>query len=146
MKRILPALIIMISVWGCAKKITPARSETPVSNTGSVSTQTMPADSKLGTETKSTTTTSTAAQTPIENTGTTGTKIAPTGTSPEASAAIAGQATYNSKCGRCHGLKATVDYTAERWASILAVMAPRANLDATEKANVYAYVKANAKL
>ena len=40
------------------------------------------------------------------------------------SAAIAGQATFNAKCGKCHGLKPAGDYTAERWAQILAVMAP----------------------
>jgi len=56
-----------------------------------------------------------------------------------------GQATYNAKCGKCHGLKVTTDYTAERWISVMQVMAPKARLDDTEKENVLAYVKANAK-
>jgi hypothetical protein len=42
-------------------------------------------------------------------------------------------------------LKPAQDYTAVRWANILAVMAPKANLTETERNNVYAYVSANAK-
>ena len=140
MKNTLTILSLVILVWGCAKKITQTKSETPASNTGSVTGQTKPAETDLGKTTASTT-----SQAPIDNTGTTGTKIAPKETTPQASAEIAGQAIYNSKCGRCHGLKATIDYTADRWASILAVMAPRANLTDAEKENVYAYVKANSK-
>ena len=140
MKNALTILSLVILVWGCAKKITPAQSETPSTNTRSAIGQTKPAETDLG---KSTT--ATTSQAPIENTGAMGTKVAPTGTTPQASAEIAGQATYNAKCGRCHGLKATIDYTADRWASILAVMAPRANLTDAEKENVYAYVKANSK-
>lgn len=144
MKKILPTLVLAFMVWGCAKKMTPAQSETPSSNTGAVINQTKPAESNTGTPAVATTTTPTT-QGNIENTGTMGSKVAPTGSTAEANAAIAGQATFNAKCGRCHGLKSTYDYTADRWASILAVMAPRANLTETEKANVYAYVKANAK-
>lgn len=141
MKNTLTILTLIVLVWGCAKKVTPTQSETPATNTGSVIGQTKPAETNPG---KTTTTTTTQA--PIENTGATGSKVAPTGTTnPETAAAIAGQATYNAKCGRCHGLKVTTDYTADRWASILAVMAPRAKLTDTEKDNVYAYVKANAK-
>ena len=137
MKNTFTILTLVILVWGCAKKMTPAKSETPTSNTGSVIGQTKPGEAN--------TTATTTTQAPIENTGTTGTKVAPKETTPEASAAIAGQSIYNSKCGRCHGLKVTTDYTADRWASILAVMAPKANLTDAEKENVYAYVKANAK-
>ncbi len=140
MKNTLTILSLVILVWGCAKKMTPAKSETPTSNTGSVINQTKPAETDMGK-----TTTATTGQASIENTGTTGTKVDPKTTTPDASAAIAGQATYNAKCGRCHGLKVTTDYTADRWASILAVMSPRANLNDTEKENVYAYVKANSK-
>lgn len=138
MKKILSALFMIVLVWGCTKKMTPAKSESPSTNTGSVINQPATSGSNTGT--------ATASQGTIENTGVTGTKVANTRQqSPEETAAIAGQATYNAKCGRCHGLKATIDYTADRWASILAVMAPRANLSETEKENVYAYVKANAK-
>lgn len=138
MKKLLSALVLIVLIWGCTKKMTPAKSETPSSNTGSVISQPAGSETKTGT--------TTASQGTIENTGTTGTKVAPNREkSPEETAAIAGQSTYNAKCGRCHGLKPTTDYTADRWASILAVMAPRANLNETEKENVYAYVKANAK-
>ena len=60
-------------------------------------------------------------------------------------AAIAGQAIFNAKCGRCHGLKVVSDYTVDRWISVMQVMAMKANLTETEKENVLAYVKANAK-
>lgn len=141
MKKTFSILATVILVWGCAKKVTPTQSETPATNTGSVIGQTKPVETDPGKATTSTTT-----QAPVENTGTTGTKVAPTSTNnPETNAAIAGQATYNAKCGKCHGLKVTTDYTADRWASILAVMAPRARLTDAEKDNVYAYVKANSK-
>ena len=57
----------------------------------------------------------------------------------------AGQQTYSAKCGRCHGLKVTTDFTELRWVQVMQVMAPRANLTETEKENVLAYVRANAK-
>jgi cytochrome c len=60
-------------------------------------------------------------------------------------AIASGQQIYNNKCGRCHGLKRTEDYTAERWVGIMHDMAFRARLDSVEKSNVLAYVQANAK-
>ena len=56
-----------------------------------------------------------------------------------------GQSTFNAKCGKCHGLKIASDYTVDRWISVMQIMAPKAHLDDTEKENVLAYVKANAK-
>ena len=117
MKKILPVIMLIILVWGCAKKITPATSETSSSNTQSIKVDTS-LSKTAGTITE---------------------------TTAEATAVITGQATYNAKCGRCHGLKVTTNYTAERWIGILAVMTLKANLTETEKANVYAYVKENAK-
>jgi cytochrome c553 len=61
------------------------------------------------------------------------------------SSEMLGQQTYIAKCGRCHGLKVTTDYTADRWVGIMESMAPKAHLDATEKENVLVYVKTNAK-
>ncbi len=62
-----------------------------------------------------------------------------------ASNAVAGKATYVAKCGQCHGLKDPADFTTTQWVPILNNMARKANLDETEKANVLAYVQANAK-
>jgi len=138
MKKIVPVLTLAIFVWSCAKKMTPTQTETPppASNTGSVINETKPAETITGS----------AGTTPTGSTGIEGTKTAASRErSPEENAAIAGQATFNAKCGRCHGLKVAGDYTATRWASILAVMAPKANLTETERNNVYEYVKANAK-
>jgi len=136
MKKIIPVLSLMILVWGCAKKITPAGSGTNSSG--------MPASNAVGTL-PGADGSALAVPGTAENTGTFGTKVEPKEKTAELSSVIAGQSTYNAKCGSCHGLKVTTDFTAERWASIMAVMAPRANLTNGEKENVYAYVKANAK-
>lgn len=135
MKKVLSASVLMILVWGCAKKITPSNAGTSSSNP-----QTAPAETNTGKGTEPV-----AILIPTTNTGAGETKAAPKEATAEDAAVIAGQSLYSAKCGRCHNLKVTTDYTAERWTSILAVMAPRAWLTDTEKENVYAYVKANAK-
>jgi mono/diheme cytochrome c family protein len=151
MKKILCAIGLAVLVWGCAKKMTPAKTESPTSNSGSLSNNTVPLSTAInpgkstGSAVTSTTVTTTANPATTESTTTAGSRTAPTTTSPEAAAVMAGMQTFNAKCGRCHGLKVTTNYTAERWASILAVMAPKANLTEEEKNNVYAYVKENSK-
>ena len=132
MKKLLSAIVLGILVWGCAKKITPANSAT---GSNAPATTQMPVDYNTGAGT----------QPPVENSATFGTKVAPKEKSAEETTILTGQNIYNAKCGRCHALKVTTDFTAERWAGILAVMAPKANLTDAEKENVYAYVKANAK-
>lgn len=142
MKKIIPVLSIVVLIWGCAKKMTPAKSETPVSNNTATNSSTTPTTTV--TTTASTNTTTTGAV-PGPTTASSNTKpLARPGEGNDA-AAIAGQATFNAKCGRCHGLKVVSNYTWERWISIMQVMAMKANLDATEKENVLAYVKANSK-
>lgn len=56
-----------------------------------------------------------------------------------------GQSTFNAKCGTCHGLKVTTDYTAARWETIMVLMSNYAKLSEEEKENVLAFVKTNAK-
>src|SRR4051812_2411091 len=56
-----------------------------------------------------------------------------------------GKNLYDGKCGRCHGLKNTADYTADRWDGIMRSMAPKAKLSEEETLQVTAYVKAFAK-
>jgi trimethylamine-N-oxide reductase (cytochrome c) len=57
----------------------------------------------------------------------------------------AGKDTYVAKCQQCHGLKNPGKYTVAEWGPILDHMAKKAQLDEIEKANVLAYVDANAK-
>jgi len=138
MKNAMTVLSMVILVWGCAKKMTPGPSTAPATNSGSaIQSQTPNTDSKTAPAAANTTPTAAVG-------GPTGTLQA-AAPKPEDVPLIAGQQTYNEKCGRCHAHKVTSDYTSDRWASILAVMAPRANLTETERANVYAYVKANSK-
>jgi|SRR6185369_555788 len=56
-----------------------------------------------------------------------------------------GKTVFESRCGRCHGLKNVGDYTEQRWDGILRTMAPRARLTEAETQQVAAYLKANAK-
>lgn len=62
--------------------------------------------------------------------------------SPEVTA---GKEIYTTKCSRCHGAKKVDDFTLQQWIPIMDRMAPKARLDATEKANVTAYVNFYAK-
>ncbi len=65
---------------------------------------------------------------------------------PASPAAIAdGKITFESKCNRCHALKNPADYDATRWVKLVNWMAPKAQLNDTEKSNVLAYLQANAK-
>jgi len=136
MKKLLPVFVLVILVWGCAKKITPSNSGSQASNN-----PTMPAESNIVKGTAP------AAETAAHaaNAGSSETKMEPKENTAEAEAIAAGQTVYKAKCGTCHGLKAVADFTAERWVSIMTVMAPNARLSDTEKENVNAYVKANAK-
>ena len=138
MKKTFTVIALTVLVWSCAKKSTPTAStggtssntgsvvNAPAANSGTVATTANPAA---------------AAVVPSTPQGTRSPADVNTTKSPE----MLGQSTYNAKCGRCHGLKVTTDYTAERWTSVLQDMARRANLSDTEKENVLAYVKANAK-
>lgn len=148
MKKIFTIITLSVLVWGCAKKITA------------------PAGSGIGSGTSSSGTVSATPPVPAgtpsgkSESGTLpGTKEVPAGTVPatpagsrslpvdpaKASPAVQGQSTYNAKCGSCHGLKVTTDYTSDRWVSIMQVMASKARLTDVEKENVLVYVRANAK-
>jgi hypothetical protein len=56
-----------------------------------------------------------------------------------------GQRVFETRCGRCHGLKVPMNYTQAAWGNLVDKMAPRAKLTEDEKAQVLAYVRANAK-
>lgn len=56
-----------------------------------------------------------------------------------------GKTIYETKCTRCHGLKAPASYTEPRWDGILKIMVPKANLTQAEAQQVTAYLRANAK-
>jgi mono/diheme cytochrome c family protein len=141
MKRTFTVIAFTVLVWGCAHKSTPTTSAPGTSsNNGAVvnapatsgKTETVVANTTPAAPVGSVPTTPTGTRTPAEGSAT---------KTPE----MLGQSTYNAKCGKCHGLKVTTDFTADRWVGIMQVMAPKAHLDDTEKENVLAYVKANAK-
>lgn len=59
--------------------------------------------------------------------------------------ASAGQTVYANRCGRCHGLKKTENYTTQQWENILKSMIPKAKLSDDEAREVTAYVLEHAK-
>lgn len=59
--------------------------------------------------------------------------------------ASAGQTVYANRCGRCHGLKKTENYTTQQWENILKSMIPKAKLNDDEAREVTAYVLEHAK-
>lgn len=140
MKKIVIIVVAAIMVASCNKKASPSASNNGTGNTSGVA------------ATASNNTPVTA-----EKAATSATVAVNTNTNPESQASKTtrepgqlspeqhGQATYSTKCGRCHGLKVTTDYTVDRWITVMQVMALKAKLSDEEKENVLAYVKANAK-
>ena len=63
--------------------------------------------------------------------------------SPEAIAA--GKLVFDTRCTRCHDLKAVDAYSSERWTTILQTMIPRARLNEEQAKQVRSYVMAYAK-
>jgi len=139
MKRTFFVITMTALIWSCSHKSTPTASAGMSSNSGSV-VNAPPTSGKTETVTNSTPT-APVGSVPTTPTGTRTPAEGSTTKTPE----MLGQSTFNAKCGKCHGLKVTTDYTADRWVSIMQVMAGKANLSDTEKENVLAYVKANAK-
>jgi mono/diheme cytochrome c family protein len=82
---------------------------------------------------------------PAPVTQATTTAPAPTATDSTAMLADQGKLVYTARCGKCHALKNTANYTTDRWAKILQVMIPKAKLDENQAKQVTAYVMANAK-
>ncbi len=148
MKKTFTIVAITVLIWGCAKKMAPAKTTIPTSNTGSViakNTETAPPVINTPAPVNTPANTSTVFTADANNA--TKTVVKAGMQSPQVLQELAGQSTFNAKCGACHGLKVTTNYTSERWASIMAVMAngSHANLNDTEKENVLAYVRANSK-
>jgi len=143
MKKLTAILVASVVIWGCSKKMSPGTTTSTGGNNGTVVNN---APAPMG-DAKNNTNTNTTTPAPIAQGDNSATTVAKTAAniSPETAQLMQGQATHNAKCGRCHGLKITTDYTAERWVSIMQVMATKARLDETEKANVLAYVQANSK-
>jgi len=139
MKKFLIPAALMFLIWSCSHKATPAKSDMG-SSTGSAP---VIVDKPGSTNTTTATTSATSSTTAVA--GDNGAKSTQRTGSGNDAAAIAGQATYNQKCNRCHGYKIPSDYTVDRWISVMQVMAMKANLTDTEKQNVLAYVEANAK-
>lgn len=56
-----------------------------------------------------------------------------------------GRKVFENRCSRCHALKQPGSYEQQKWVQILERMAPKAQLDETQKAAVLAYVQHYAK-
>ena len=56
---------------------------------------------------------------------------------------VIGKRVFVNRCSRCHALPEPVQFTAQKWDGILAIMIPRARLDKEMEIHVTAFVKAN---
>ena len=144
MRKTFTIAILSLMVWGCAKKIAPSKAVLPSSNSGKISSSNveLPESTTNNSIPTSQPTVFTTSETSNSKT------VVKAGVqSPEMLSQMAGQATFNAKCGRCHQLRVTTNYTSDRWAAVMAVMSnsAHANLSETERANVLAYVQANSK-
>lgn len=137
---LIPALLVVF-VWSCSHKTTPAKTEMSSGN-GSAP---IIVDKPASTNSIDVTTASSTGAVASANSPEKGAKVVERAGAGNDAAAIAGQATYNQKCNSCHPYKITSDYTVDRWISVMQVMAIKAHLSDIEKENVLAYVKANAK-
>lgn len=52
---------------------------------------------------------------------------------------------FEKRCSQCHALKEPVNHEQQKWVQIMERMAPKAQLDETQKAEVLAYVQHYAK-
>jgi cytochrome c5 len=59
---------------------------------------------------------------------------------PGTDAEMDGMALYTNNCGKCHDLPVIGDHSKERWNKVLTPMIKEAKLDASQGANVTAYV------
>ncbi len=122
MRTITVISFISIVLFSCAKKITTASTKTDIENPNK--------QIELPKE---------VIAVPKE------TIVKPVEIIKEPEGVVNGKLVFESNCGRCHNLKAPSDYVAEKWVKIIDWMAPKANLDATQKENVLAYVSYYAK-
>jgi cytochrome c5 len=141
MKKIFIILSAFVFVVGCSKKISSGATNTNSSSNN---------NEKVGVANTSNNTpaveTKVAAPTAVNTNTEAGSQAAKTTKEPgQLSPEQKGQSTYSAKCGQCHGLKVTTDYTVDRWITVMQVMAVKARLSDEEKENVLAYVKLNAK-
>lgn len=142
MKKLICIFFIGVVITSCSKKITPTTSQTSSSNNGGMAT-----GNNSGVPQGNTQPTIAVSSPSVATTANASAAEAskPTRATGELTIEQKGQATFNAKCGSCHGFKVTTDYTANRWITVMQVMAVKANLSDVEKENVLAYVKANAK-
>ena len=137
MKKTIVIFSIAFVLYSCAKRITPT--------TAAKATPTASSEVKVNNNTATIEAPPTiAAATEIKQPApaTAGEiKPMPEANKPKETTQVAkGKETFTTKCGRCHELKPAETYTAAKWVKIIDWMAPRAQLDATEKENVLAYV------
>jgi cytochrome c5 len=132
MKKIIIIFFAAFALYSCAKRMTPATSNTAPTSEAKSATILTPvpvAEAKP------------AEPTPVDIKP----AFEPT-IKKETTEVTVGKETYKAKCGRCHNLKDPENYTAIRWVKIIDWMAPKAQLKTSEKENVLAYVSFYAKV
>lgn len=127
MKRLIICLICTVIISACHRKAVPE------GNTNGTS------SSKKGANANDK-----SATAPVNTTPSFDNKNQNTDTRPPVSLDL-GKSVFVNKCGKCHELKQTNNYTKNQWENILKAMAPKAKLSTEETDQVSAYIMANAK-
>jgi hypothetical protein len=137
MKKVTFVIIVMVAMFSCSKNLTPSSKKNipvapdtgaPVSVSGVVKEKNRV---PLFDSSKNNNTTKAIGEV-VEN-------------PKETPQVQSGKITYKTKCAKCHDAKDPQSYDAAKWVKIVDWMAPRAKLDAAEKANVLAFVTLYAK-
>jgi mono/diheme cytochrome c family protein len=124
MKKTTIIAVAIITLYSCAKKMTPTTNA--VKETAVVK----PIETPKPEELRTVMIDNTERQQPVEVVA---------AVNKESEMVVAGKEVFKAKCGRCHDLKAPENYTASKWVKIIDWMAPKAKLDASEKENILAY-------
>ena len=129
----------IIALYSCSKKMTPTPTKAePVVTNQETPAKVAPQEHKVRTPL------TTAPETNVD----TDKQVLMAESKPplkETALVESGKIVYKTKCGRCHDFKDPQSYDAARWVKIIDWMAPKAQLNATEKEHVLAYVNFYAK-
>lgn len=143
MKKLNLIIVAVIVLYSCNKNITPNASKKAVEQPTAAVVQSSPESvqttgkPKVGTKSILTDPNAPVVKTP---------NAAEVAENPrETPKVLEGKTIYKTKCGQCHDLKDPQSYDAPKWVKIVDWMAPKAKLDATQKANVLAYVSLYSK-
>lgn len=134
MKKLSVIVLLIVTFYSCAKKITSAKVVAKPSANKEVVADSAKEDKRVTSEiapTASLSVDAISAETPEDF--------------KRKDLVVEGKKIFEIKCSRCHELIEPANYNADKWIKIVDWMGPRAKIDATEKESILAYVSFYAK-